>query len=1362
MAKTAAASGKDRYRARFLTELDDRIAAILAAAEVLRASGLTTIPDDEDDGASRLVEASDEMYRHAHSIRGAAGTLGIEPAREAADILVEVILHLGEEGMLGDAVAWDLMMRAVDGLKAVGVACATGEIGDALACPEWLSGLRADFEGRFAAPTGAGDDLAEVARMLRLSDEEIAAFGFPTAGSGRPTAASPAPVPASAPVPAAVPLSDGVVPATAPPIADETGDTDDGEIATQVGSREEHAADKAADTDATEDTDANAVEVLQIPTASVTEEATGDVRETARPIVAGAAAEPPDEPEMIDSPDETPNPAYRIRRVGSAAMADGVAAERSAAMADAEAVAEAVALIPNTPRVSRVGAIFCESGLRMLEQVPPALDTLDANRWDTAAMRTVRRAFHTIKGDGKQIGFDELATLAEAAEDTCDAVFTARERDGNVAYGLPAEALPLLRQAHAALVDLFRDPLRLAQGVGDRLAPLTRDLLDVADLAGTAASLPPKPAHSAAEERRRRLFPAFLAESRQLVDVLHGHIGALRADPANIASLLAATRALHTLKGNAMSMAMPAIADLAHGGESLLEGLTLTAEPVAPAQLNVLNDLDGALRHIIDTLDHGEDYDAAVISPLLAALNAAHLDKDTAGGVRAAEQTVAPVPVPTPTLPAAVAPRPEQTPHPVEADAVSIESVQLAPRQARSSPWLAALSASGTAGPTPSSSTVGPAQAHGSTTMAPGPEGAAKPLFMPRSSSVAARARTQRRSLTENITSVDLGEVERAVDLFGQLVTARTMIARGVEDLGRPATESLRNSQRLRRVIDKLATEFEAVRRERRLFSQRDGWDELELENFDASTQIMLELNEIIADQEEIAGGLSDEVRRTALLCEGDLETTNRLQHTLLGFRLVRLSSIEPRLDQVISSTARAVGKTVDWTLRGGEIAMDKVILDAVQEPLLHLLRNAIDHGFERTEDRVAAGKNPAGAITVAASYGVNSATITVGDDGAGIDPEHIAATAVRRGVLSAAEAAALDAQGKIDLIWRPGFSTATTVTDISGRGVGLDIVRGAIERVRGTVTLQSVRGRGTTFTLSVPLSLSVVRTLLLHDGEAMVAAPIAQIEGVHVVSSPDVTRLGDRTVASIGGRTVTLLDAGLAQPVTLAERLTGESIVVLEVRVSADRTVGFAIDEVLGEEDTLVKGLPRYLRHHTTFVGCSVAGNGRPYAIVDLRQLAEQSGDAGAGTGAGSRSSSTGPRATAGRPQPLVLVVDDSLFMRRSLTEVYQGGGFRVETAEDGEEALAAIARIGLPDLISVDMEMPRMNGLEMVSVLRQLPGGHAVPVFMVTTRGQDRHRGEALKAGVSRYFIKPFDGEEMLAAARSACTSIAADSIA
>jgi chemosensory pili system protein ChpA (sensor histidine kinase/response regulator) len=1247
-------SARERYYNRFISELDRRVQAILDAVNVLRAAGIATLPNEQTEATAPLIAAVEDIYRQAHSIRGVAGTLGLEPARDAADIVAETALHLNEDGMLADGAVWDLIVLTANALVVFGAACQEDQNPDTAALAVEIRDLRAVFDARFAPPEDATDDFLEVARVLRLTDEEIAAYRFPTEQDRHHE--------------------------NLPSVIEN--DRQPHYVAMPIISRDPHI----------DDMPSRAIDEM----IGVANNLLGHMEITDQAIDKVECM--PDTPteDVASQPEALPLPAAGIASMSG----DSAGTELTTGVPPQETPAVEL------PKPSRMFVIFCQSSSRLLEQVPAALAKLEEDRWDQPAMRAARRVFHTIKGDGKQVGLAEVASLAEAAEDVFDAIFDARDAAPGANHGVPVEAMPLLQQAHQTLAALLADPERLVNETGASYAEQIDGLLTVARLVGGAASSGIAEGRSSVEERRQRLLHTFLAESRRQCDQLQEQINTLTAEPANIQALLGSARALHTLKGNAASMDQHALVELASAGETLLEQVITSGEPVSRTQIGLLGDLDGALRHVVDTIDHQEPLDRAALTPLIAALTMGdNLVQDAAQDQAVAPTTADSEPVP-----------------------LRLNQVRLAMRPV------------GTAQPAPHAN-LNPV----ANTVEPAP----RPTFMPRSSSEPERARAQRRSLTESITSVDLGDVDRTIDLFGRLVTSRTMIARGIQNLEQPANESVRNSQRLRTIIDKVAGEFEVVRRERRAATQRDGWDPVEMETFDSFTQIMLELGEIIADQEEISDNLREGVRRGGLFCENDEEATDELQRALLGFRLVRINTIGPRLDQVITSTARAVGKQISWRLHGGDIAVDKAVLDAVQEPLLHLLRNAIDHGIESPEDREARGKQPGGTISVEASYGANSVNITVVDDGGGVDPERIAASAVARGILSAEAAATLDDRGRLDLIWQPGFSTADTVTDISGRGVGLDIVRSAIARVRGTVTMESSIGQGTRFSLTLPLSLSVARTLLLRDGTSTVAAPITQIEGVHLVNVADIATLPDRTVAMIEGRSVTLLPQGLGQSIALEDRLTGEQVTILEVRLGGERTTGFVIDEVLGEEDTLVKALPGYLAHRNVFVGCSVAGDGRPYTIVDLRQLAEQSMYGGSATQSASPIRSM-TRAMSHAVQPLVLVVDDSVFMRRSLTEVYSSAGFRVEAAEDGEAALGVIARLGMPALISLDMEMPRMNGMEMLAVLRQLPGGHAVPVFMITTRGQERHRKAALNAGVTRYFIKPFDNDDLLGAAR------------
>src|SRR5919199_1837700 len=548
-----ALSGKERYRARFLAELDGRIEAILTSATTLREAGLPTIPNDDSAQATALVDGVDQLYRHAHSIRGAAGTLGIEPAREAADLLAEIALHLNEEGILGDTLVWDLISRAADGLAVFGAACRGGHDPEATALSEALPLLRADYERRFAPAVDAVDDFAEVARVLRLSDEEIAAFGFPTAH--RPSQ---------------------------PDQARDGTDHDTMEEHHDVASVDDQERVAATPRTASDTQDLAPVLVpAVVPTQT---QVCADA-----PIIAEQAD--------VDKPVREPVPATTTEPNAEVVTASGASAG-----------------------ILRVATIFCESGLRLLAPVPAALAALAADRWDVAAMRTVRRIFHTIKGDGHQIGAAGLATVAEAAEDVFDAIFDARQRDPQTPYGLPADALPLLHDAYEFLAHAFEDP---GTSVSGDAPALRQALLDVAHLVGSPASLPQTPALSPAEQRRQRLLPAFLAESRRLIDTLHRHLDTLRREPDGIAALLGATRALHTLKGNAASMHVAVMADLANGGETLLEAVAASADPVSAAQLDLLSDLDGALRRVVDALDHGGACEGAAFATLVAALDRA-------------------------------------------------------------------------------------------------------------------------------------------------------------------------------------------------------------------------------------------------------------------------------------------------------------------------------------------------------------------------------------------------------------------------------------------------------------------------------------------------------------------------------------------------------------------------------------------------------------------------------------------------------------------------------------------------------------------------------------------------------------------
>ena len=582
---TEAAKRKDRYRA-----LPGRAGAAVSKPSSrprrpCRAPTSPPCPAEDGAEARPAGGAVDDMYRHAHSIRGAAGTLGIEPAREAADILAEVALHLTEQGasvIPRSGISWPRL----PGTAAIrGSLQASGAV-DAAACAA-PAALRADFERRFVPPQDAADDFAEVARVLRLTDEDIAAFRFPTSGTSPAAAAAAVDVALASPSP--------IVPALPPAV----------EVLAADGEGVRDLAGEAAPAVAPEMAQP-APSYPMDPSVMLT-----------TPVALGPAAQRDDLAALDPATDSL------AVYAGDGADEDDDSGHRwEEDLPLANVVPSDLAATAPAPG-QRIVAIFCESGLRMLEAIPSALADLRADRWDLEAMRVARRVFHTIKGDARQMGFDGLAGLAEAAEDVFDAVFDARTREPDLAYGLPEAAYPLLVRAHSALLACLERPAGLADGTARPDPALVAALGHAAALVGGPASLPALPERSAAEERRKRLLPAFLTESRQIIDTLHAHVAALRADPMEIAPLLGGTRALHTLKGNAASMLFDTVAQLTGAGEALFEHVAVTGEPISAAQLDLLGDLEAALRHLIDAADFGEATSTDSLAPLLAALAAA-------------------------------------------------------------------------------------------------------------------------------------------------------------------------------------------------------------------------------------------------------------------------------------------------------------------------------------------------------------------------------------------------------------------------------------------------------------------------------------------------------------------------------------------------------------------------------------------------------------------------------------------------------------------------------------------------------------------------------------------------------------------
>ncbi len=479
---------------------------------------------------------------------------------------------------------------------------------------------------------------------------------------------------------------------------------------------------------------------------------------------------------------------------------------------------------------------------------------------------------------------------------------------------------------------------------------------------------------------------------------------------------------------------------------------------------------------------------------------------------------------------------------------------------------------------------------------------------------------------------------------------------------------------------------------------------------------------------------VSDDATRLALV-------TDQLQEGVKRARMLPLATLLPTLRRVVRDLARDKGVEVTFDVQGAETEMDKYVLEQVKDPLMHLLRNCIDHGIETPSERKRQGKPPRGTITLSAERQANSVVIQVGDDGAGIDPRAVREAAIRRGLLDA-EAAKGTTEEALSLIFLPGLSTATIITEVSGRGIGLNVVRRNIDLLQGRIGVRSVRGQGTTFTLTLPFTLASTRCLLIQAAGQSFAIPLSAVEKLVPVRPDDIAQVEGKETIRYQGHPLALVR--LADVLRL--RSPGEtqpewSKLPATILAAGGQRVAFLVDELLGEQELVVKNLGRQLSRVPNVSGAAILGTGRVVLVLnsaDLVRSAQQT------AGPALAPAVTGE--TAAVERPTILIVDDSVTTRTLEKNILSTAGYEVRLALDGEEALAALADSRC-DLIVSDLDMPRMDGFELTRRLKQDPRYQDLPVILVTSLDNPDDKIRGIEAGADAYIVKgTFDQDNLL----------------
>jgi len=515
-------------------------------------------------------------------------------------------------------------------------------------------------------------------------------------------------------------------------------------------------------------------------------------------------------------------------------------------------------------------------------------------------------------------------------------------------------------------------------------------------------------------------------------------------------------------------------------------------------------------------------------------------------------------------------------------------------------------------------------------------------------------------------------------------------------------------------------------------------FDPLEMEQYNELHTVSRRLLEAVTDTRE----MHQEVEFSLVTLNGLLTDQHKVQReneeTIMRTRMVPVNTIASRLQRSVRQACRLTGKEAALALSGGETLIDSNVLGSMVDPLMHLLRNAVDHGIEWPEERELIGKPKTGNIALDFTREGNTIVMRCRDDGAGMDFANIRHTALERGLIRDNQILSEEELGRLTL--HPGFSTRSQTTQVSGRGIGMGAVYNRVQELKGSLHIQSEANQGCQIELRLPVTLMSTHGLLVRAGEEVLAVSDRGVEQIFYPGMGKPGQMGSKSTYQIGEEVfeATTLTALLNLP---PDRRHEQRISypALLVREESDRRYVVFVQEVVDSLALVVKNLGRYIPAIKGIVGATILGDGSVAPVLDLPDLLRNPARAYAGPAAREEAAST-----VDMTAPVALVVDDSLSARRALADFVKDLGFEVRTAGDGLEAVAIIDH-KVPDILLVDLEMPRMNGLELTSHVRSRDDAAHLPVIMITSRSTEKHRQSAAQAGVDAYLIKPFADDEL-----------------
>jgi len=784
-------------------------------------------------------------------------------------------------------------------------------------------------------------------------------------------------------------------------------------------------------------------------------------------------------------------------------------------------------------------------------------------------------------------------------------------------------------------------------------------------------------------------------EATELLEGAQASLNAWNKDRKSKEPVAELQRQLHTLKGGARMAGITAMGDLSHELETLVIQIDSGAVVVGDGAYAILQTSLDELARMRDTVSGGSLPENAVA--LVAQIRALTTSKTP--GVLAPPPSVAPQPAqPAPAVPPAQAAAPAPAPAPPALAEV---------RELREE------------------SVLGMSGEYSVASL----ELSSAPILPGRESAPAERTEMAR---------VDAELLDVMLNNAGEVSIFRARLGQQVNSIDFNLAELARTVTRLKEQLRGLEIETEAqvLNRHRNEEPRRDDFDPLELDRYSALQQFSRALAETSNDVGSIQGLLETLTREAQNLLTQQARVITDLQNSLMRTRMVPFQRHVQRLTRLVRQAANDTGKRAELVVQGASAELDRQVLERMVPPLEHMLRNAVVHGIEPPDARVAAGKSDIGHITVSLARDGAEVVIVVADDGSGINVKLIREKAVSLGL--ADPQAKLTDEEAMQLILEPGFSTAGLVTQAAGRGVGMDVVATEVKKLGGGLFIESTLGEGSRFTIRLPFTLAISQALIVRVGEEVYALPMPTVEGV--------VRLPRNIVARHSGKDAPLFEYGgqkyrfqhLGSFVGIGATSLPEGDVSMSVVLirAGEHSTALVTDELVGSREIVVKNLGPQISAIRGIAGATILGDGRIVVILDMGALVRSEWRA--------RPSEMPLLETRDR-RTFALVVDDSITVRRVTQRLLERNGMRVLTAKDGVEAVSLLQE-NLPDIILLDIEMPRMDGYEVAAHVRNDPRLKDIPIVMITSRVSEKHRARAIELGVDDYLGKPYQENQLL----------------